>query len=407
MLLVNLAFKNILRSRFRTWVTILAMAFAGAIMIFYACLLEGWLGAVETNAVSMEMGEVQIHAQGFRADPELYTLIPDPGAVLARAGAAGFVGSARLLGGGLAAARENSAGVSIRGVEPESEALTVRLHRHVKAGSWLIPGMRRGVVLGQQLAVILDVGPGDELVLVGQAADGSMANDLFVVQGILKSVGQGIDRAGMFMLADDFREFFALKAGAHEIVLQRAAPSLSLDKATEKLTGLFPTLEVKSWRQLQPTLARLLDLSDVSLAIMLLITDAAVGMLTMNAMLMGVFERISLFGVMKAIGFSGGRLFGLVVLETLLQVTVAALLALAAGLPLSLYFARNPLDFSFLLKESSTIAGVAFEPQWYCLVTPGAVLQPILFLYAVSLVSICYPALKAALLSPLRAIHHQ
>jgi len=407
MLLLNLALKNILRSRFRTWVTILAMAFAGAIMIFYASLLEGWMQAMETNAVSMEMGEVQLHVPGYRDDPELYDVILDPGAALARAESAGFAGSARLLGSGLAAAQENSTGVAIRGIEPEAEARVVRLHRHVKAGSWLVPGERNGVVLGQQLAVILDVGPGDELVLVGQAADGSMANDLFVVQGILKSVGQGIDRAGLFMPADDFRAFFALAEGAHEIVLQRFDPDLPLDDAVNVLAGLFPGLEVKSWRQLQPTLARLLDLSDVSLAIMLLITYAAVGMLTMNAMLMGVFERIPVFGVMKAIGFSGVRLFGLVVCETLLQITLAALLALGAGLPLSAYFARRPLDFSFLLRESSTIAGVAFEPQWYCRVTPGSVLLPIFFLYAVGLVSICYPALKAALLSPVRAVHHQ
>lgn len=407
MLVLNLAWKNILRYRHRTWVTILAMAFAGAIMIFYASLLEGWMQAMETNVVSMEMGEVQIHAPGYRDDPDLYTLIADPAEALARAAAAGFAGSARLLGGGLAAAKENSAGVAIRGIEPEAEAQVVRLHRHVKAGSWLVPGARRGVVLGQQLAVILGVRPGDELVLVGQAADGSMANDLFVVQGILKSVGQGIDRAGLFMLADDFRDFFTLGAGAHEIVLQRANPVLSLDAAAQTLAGLFPGLEVKNWRQLQPTLARLLDLSDVSLAIMLLIIYAAVGMLTMNAMLMGVFERIPVFGVMKAIGFSGFRLFGLVVWETLLQVTLASLLALAAGLPLSLYFAHKPLDFSFLLKESSTIAGVAFEPQWYCRVTTESVLLPIFFLYVVGLVAICYPALKAALLSPVRAIHHQ
>jgi ABC-type antimicrobial peptide transport system permease subunit len=114
-----------------------------------------------------------------------------------------------------------------------------------------------------------------------------------------------------------------------------------------------------------------------------------------------------MFGVMKAIGFSGFRLFSLVVCETLLQVSVAALFALAAGLPLSLYFARKPLDFSFLVKESSTIAGVAFEPQWYCRVTPDSVLLPILFLYVVALIAICYPAMKAALLSPVRAIHHQ
>ena len=80
---------------------------------------------------------------------------------------------------------------------------------------------------------------------------------------------------------------------------------------------------------------------------------------------------------MKAVGFSGGRLFGLIVCETLIQVSAASLIAVAVGLPLSSYFERNPIDFSFLLKGSSTIAGIAFEPQWYSQVTVSTVLQPV------------------------------
>lgn len=406
MLVLNLACRNVLRYRFRSGVTIAAMAFAGGIMIFYASLLEGWLRAMETNAVAMEMGELQIHAPGYLFDPDIYTVIPDPEAVLEQASEAGFIASARLLGGGLAAAHENSTGVSIRGIDPESEARVVRLHNHIRDGDWLAPGMTGEVVIGQQLATILGVGPGGEIVLIGQAADGSMANDLFIVRGVLKSVGQGIDRAGLFMSGQDFREFFSLRQGVHEIVLNRADFTIPLDKATRDLAGRFPGQEVKNWRQLQPTLARLLDLSNVSLVIMLLVTYAAVGMLIMNAMLMGVFERMPVFGVMKAVGFSGLRLFGLIFCETLIQVTIASVIAVAAGWPLSLYFERRPIDFSFLISESSTIAGIAFEPQWYCRVTAGSILLPVVFLYGVALVAICYPALKAALISPMRAIHH-
>jgi ABC-type lipoprotein release transport system permease subunit len=406
MMIPGLALKNTMRYRQRTWVTVAAMAFAGCIMIFYAGLLQGWLQAMETNAVSMETGEIQIHAPGYRVDPDIYNFIADAREVLQQAEAAGFAGSARLLGSGLAAARENSTGVSIRGIDPGAEKQVVLLHRHIHRGEWLSDDAPGEVVLGQQLATILDVGPGDELVLIAQAADGSMANDLYRVRGVLKSVGQGIDRAGLFMLGQDFRSFFVFETGAHEIVIRRPDASIPLAEASARLSLLFPALEVKNWRELQPTLARLLDLSDVSLIIMLLITYAAVGMLTMNAMLMGVFDRIPVFGVMKAVGFSGARLFGLVVAETMIQVTIASLIAVGAGLPLSWYFSIHPIDFSFLLRESSTIAGVAFEPQWYCRVTGSSVLLPILFLYCVALASICYPALKAAMISPVDAIHH-
>ena len=406
MQVLRLAIKNIVRYQQRTLITILAMAFAGAIMIFYAGLMEGWLRAMETNAVSMEMGEVQIHAPGYRDDPDLYTLITDEGTILEQIKQEGFIAAGRLLGGGLAAAKENSTGVSIRGVDLKAEQQVVLLHNHIRSGSWLSENDRKGVVVGRQLAMILDVQPGSELVLVGQAADGSLANDLYTVRGVLKSVGQGIDRGGLFMNDQAFREFFVLDHGVHEIVLQRVDYSESLAAATQRLTALFPELEVENWRQLQPTLARLLDLSNVSLVIMLLITYAAVGMLTMNAMLMGVFERIPQFGVMKAVGFSGLRLFGLIFIETFFQVSIATLLAVGGGLPLSLYFEKHPIDFSFLLQGSSTIAGIAFEPQWYCQVTIDSVVLPVVFLYVVAMVAIIYPAVKAAMISPVEAIHH-
>lgn len=407
MQLLSLAMKNVLRYRHRTWVTVLAMAFAGGIMIFYAGLVEGWLGAMETNAVSMEMGEIQVHARGYRDDPDLYTVIPDYRSVVSQADSLGLVASARLLGGGLAAAHENSTGVGIRGIDLETEKQVVLLQNHVFSGTWLTAAGSRQVVLGYWLAKILDVQPGSEIVLVGQAADGSMANDLFIVQGVLKSVAQGIDRGGLIMSEQDFRDFFVLPEGVHEIVLKRVADDVPIEQAVEELATAFPELEVLSWRQLQPTLARLLDLSDVSMIIMLMITYAAVGMLTMNAMLMGVFERIPVFGVMKAIGFSGVKLFFLIFCETLVLVSMASVLAFALGTPLSYFFETHPIDFSFFLSESSTIAGVAFEPQWYCVVTLNSIVMPVLFLYIVSLVSILYPAWKAARISPVEAIHHR
>lgn len=407
MQLISLAFKNVLRYRHRTWVTVLAMAFAGGIMILYASLVEGWLGSMETNAISMEMGEIQIHAKEYRSNPDLYTVISDFNSVIRQAGSMGLIATPRLLGGGLAAAHENSTGVSIRGIEPELEEKVVLLQNHVFAGEWLTATDSKQVVLGYQLAKILGVQPGSEIVLVAQAADGSMANDLFTVKGVLKSVGQGIDRGGLIMGDMDFREFFALSDGVHEIVLKQANNDKPLEQAVDELETAFSEFEVLSWRKLQPTLARLLDLSDVSMIIMLMITYAAVGMLTMNAMLMGVFERIPVFGVMKAVGFSGLRLFLLIFCETFLLCSMASLLAFIFGMPLSYYFENHPIDFSFLLSDSSTIAGIAFEPQWYCVVTPNSIFMPLLFLYIIALTSILYPAWKAARISPVEAIHHR
>jgi ABC-type lipoprotein release transport system permease subunit len=383
------------------------MAFACAIMIFYASLLEGWLAGMEKNAVGMDLGEMQIHAEGFRSDPDLYKIVAEEESVLATLDREGFAAAPRLFASGLAAAGNASSGIELRGVDLAREPLVTSLNQHVWQGHWLAEDDQAGVVVGRKLARILGLKLGDEVVVVAQASDGSMANELFQVRGILKSVAEGVDRSGFFITAATFRRLMIIPHGAQQIVVKRQVATEDLTRATARLARLLPEYEVRNWRQLQPVLARLFEMSDISLVIMLLITYAAVGILTLNALLMSVFERIPEFGVMKALGFSPWGLFAMIVVESMLQVTVAVLLALAAGLPFAYYFSSHPIDFSGFVQASSTIAGVALDAKWYTVVTVNSVVLPVFFLYLVAGLAIIYPALKAAMLKPLAAIYHR
>jgi ABC-type lipoprotein release transport system permease subunit len=383
------------------------MAFACAIMIFYASLLEGWLAGMEKNAVGMDLGEMQIHAEGFRSDPDLYKIVAEEESVLATLDREGFAAAPRLFASGLAAAGNASSGIELRGVDLAREPLVTSLNQHVWQGHWLAEDDQAGVVVGRKLARILGLKLGDEVVVVAQASDGSMANELFQVRGILKSVAEGVDRSGFFITAATFRRLMIIPHGAQQIVVKRQVATEDLTRATARLARLLPEYEVRNWRQLQPVLARLFEMSDISLVIMLLITYAAVGILTLNALLMSVFERIPEFGVMKALGFSPWGLFAMIVVESMLQVTVAVLLSLAAGLPFAYYFSSHPIDFSGFVQASSTIAGVALDAKWYTVVTVNSVVLPVFFLYLVAGLAIIYPALKAAMLKPLAAIYHR
>ena len=401
------AYRNILRSRQRSLLTIGAMAFAGFIMIFYATLMEGLLWTTEQNVVGLDLGEIQIHAPGYRLDPDLYTSISNGDSVISRIEKMGFAAAPRLYAYGLAAAGSSSAGVRLRGVDLKAEPQVSRISRHLLAGQWLAGNDPKGVVLGRKLARTLSVKVGAEVVVVGQAADGSLANDLFQVRGILRAVGAGVDQAGFFMSIESFRKLMALPRGVHEIVVVRRNSADDLGQSTRNLSALYPDLEVLNWRQLQPVVARIVDISNYSLMIMLLITYAAVGILTLNAMLMSVFERIPELGVMKALGVSPWRIFGLILTEAMLQAGAAVALALATAVPLSAYFARHPLDFLWFIKETSSIAGVALEPVWYCRITPATIVGPAGFLFGMAVLAVLYPAGKAAVIRPLKAIYHR
>jgi len=406
MKIVPYAFRNVWRSRQRTFVTISAMAFAGFIMIFYASIMEGFVRNMERNAVGMNLGDVQIHAPGYREDPDLYKRIENPAEIIEKLESVGFAATLRLYGFGLASSGTSSAGVRMRGIDMQNEANVTQMHRHVLEGSWLIETDPKGVVIGRKLARTLGVKPGDEVVILSQATDGSMANDLYTLRGILKSVGDSVDRTALLMTEESFRELMVLPDGAHEIAAMRTDNTTDLQAATEKAIKIAPTLEVKNWRELQPLLSRMNDLIDSSLIFMLLIAYIAIGMVVLNATLMSVFERIHELGIMKAIGLSPLRTAALIFTEAMIKTTAAALLAIAIGVPLSLYYQSHGIDLS-AITSGGTITGIAFDPVLHSLLTYESVAMPVVLLFAVVGLSAIYPALKAALIVPVKAIYYR
>ncbi len=409
-MLIRFAFRNLWRHRHRTFVTIAAMGLAGSVMIFYAALMEGMLYDSKRNAISMNSGEIQVHVENYRRDPDLYKRMPNSEQIVHKLQQAGFNAAPRLYGFALAAAGTASSGIKMSAIDIDYESQVTKIHHHVMHGEWLSKDLPYDVVIGRKLARTLDVSVGDEVVIVGQAADGSMADALFNIRGILKSVGEEIDRAGFYMNVATFRELMVIPEGSHEIAIMpqadlRDSHINSLDDRVVQVKELFPELEVLSWKKLLPAIAEILEMTDASIIVMILITYIAVGMVILNAMLMGVFERIREFGVMKALGFSPWQIFGMIMLESQIQVALAALITVGVGVPLSLYFSVHGIDLT-QFTSGFTFGGIALDPIWRALLTPQAVIMPVALLFGIATLAVIYPAIKAAIIRPIEAIHH-
>jgi len=406
MKILTIASRNVFRNWHRTLVTTLAMGFAGFIMILFASLMQGLLQASEKNAVSMDLGDIQVHSFDYLEDPDLYKVIKDPDLIITGLKKAGFYAAKRLYGFGLISAGSASAGIQLHGIDLQAESGVTQINQHILKGSWLEEDDPDGVVLGRKLARTLGVSPGDELIFLGQATDGSMANNVYRIKGILKSVGEEIDRTGVYINEKTFRELMILPEGAHEIALMRPDRTTDLAEATREVSRIAAGYETLNWRELKPVIARILDLADSQMIILVVITYTAVAMLVLNAMLMTVFERIRELGIMKAIGVTPGQLMLLVYAETFIQVSVAALLAVLSGVSLSRYFEHKGIDLSSF-AEGASFGGVAVDPVWKAYLTPKAVAVPVIFLFIISFLAVLYPAVKAALIQPVKAIRHR
>jgi len=404
MSILRMAWRNVWRNRRRTLVTVAATTLAFTVMVLYSSLVQGYMLTMESNLLDLELGDVQIHAPEYRDNPSLYSSVETSEALLQRFDEEGFPASARLLGFGLGAAEEASSGVQIRGIDVLRDAQVSRIDERVREGEWLDPAEPYQVVLGAQLARTLVVEPGDELILLSQASDGSTANDLFLVRGVIYPVGEGIDRAGVFMTEAAFRQFFAFPTGAHEIIVRRPE-GMELGALGEAVTALAPEARVETWRELSPTLASMLDSVKGMMVFVFLIIYIAIGILILNAMLMAVFERIREFGVLKAIGYAPLQVFLIILTECAIITALAVTLGMTLAVP-GLWFLVN-VGMNMSQLGGMAMMGMVLDPVWRGIVNPSVITMPLFtLLFIVGLASL-YPATKAAWISPIRAIQHR
>ncbi|MEO0602721.1 MAG: ABC transporter permease, partial [Myxococcota bacterium] len=238
MRILKLAWRNVWRNARRSSVTIAAMTIALVIELLYSGLISGMMIGMEDNAISLDTGDIQVTTPDYLTRPSLYEVVEDQPEKVGALEADGYRVTRRLYSGGLAASGDSSAGVAFVGLDPENDAKVLDLHRYVGEGAWLDASDPLGVVIGRGLARTLGVGLGSEIVVLSQGTDGSMANELFQVRGIMMTVAASIDRRTILMNEQTFRDLLVLPEGSHKLIVRRPVNS-ELVQAGDALRATF------------------------------------------------------------------------------------------------------------------------------------------------------------------------
>ena len=400
----SLAWRNIWRNKRRTIVSMATMVVAIVITLNYSALVAGLLSKMTSDALDVETGAVQIHAPGYLDRPSLYTNMKDSDAILARLKKQDIAACPRLLGAGLVASGDNSAGAMLYGIDIARDAQVLSISQKVQQGQWLSPEQPDGVVIGRKMAHSLGVKTGSELIVLSQASDGSTANALYHVRGVLRTVGDATDRAGLFMSQGAFRELMAYSGGAHRIVVKRpkVLDTVWLKAQVKKAA---PEQDVMSWSDLNPILATMMQSVSAMIGIFFFIINIAIGIVVLNAMLMAVFERIREFGVLKALGFGPWGVLKLIYAESLIQVLLSVVIGLIIAAPILWYLVVAGINMGQL--AGTDMMGMNMMEVWKAELSLQVFVQPISMTIFVVVFAVLYPAYKAAVIQTVEAMRHQ
>ena len=404
-----MAWRNLGRNRRRTALALAAIAIAQTAVLAMDGLMNGWHDSILETMTGPMLGHVQLHAPEWREDRAPDLVINDLERTLANVRATPGVRDAyaRIYAPALVAREIDGHAMVVIGINIEAE----------RAPGGLLEGLpeagvppARGALVGSALARDLGVSVGDELALLGQGADGSMANDLVTVTGLLETPVDLVNRMGLVVHLAAAQEVFAMPDQAHEINVRGTggvdgAPALA--QALRQTEGV-EALEVLTWDQVMPELAQMLDVVSIYGLVVLLIVFLAAAAGVANTMMMATFERRRELGMLLSLGTSPGRVVAIVVSEAVVLGVLGVLIGTLIGGLLVLYQGHIGISFADMAgTEGSTdmaMYGVNVASEIYPSLGAGDYVPGFLGVVVVSVLAALWPAVIASRLEPVEAM---
>lgn len=401
----RIAWRNLWRNRRRTALALAAIGISQALVLVYDGVLRGYGAWMVATVTGPMLGHVQVHAPQWRRERAVDRTIPAVDGLLAALRADPGVASAtaRAWAPALAAVGEEGFAVVVAGVDPAEESAPHAL----LAGATERPGGHRALV-GKLLAEAMGLRPGDVLALVGQGADGSLANDLFTVAGTLDTTVDAVNRSGVVLSLADAAELLALSGAAHELVIRARDPARAGELAAR--LGALPALaglEVLPWQELAPEMVSLIELVYLAGFFLLGVVFVAAAAGVANTQLMSTFERTGELGMLLALGAGPGRVVRLVLAEALALGLAGAALGTALGGGLTLAFSGRGVNLAALAgggPEQLSFGGTRWPMHVYPVLSAADVAWTAGAVLATALLAALWPAVRAARLEPARAL---
>lgn len=366
----------------------------------------GWSDGSYTRIINMftrnRLGHIQVHAQGYLEKPSLYKAINNYEEVGHKIESVKGVltWTPRFLAAGLASVENKTSAVQIIGIDPAQENEATYFNQKIVDGKSFSPHPAHEAILGKSLAEVLKAKVGDQIVILSQAADGSIANDLYQVVGLIESGDQMTDRTAFYLHLQDAQELFVLPGNIHEIaiIVNKLSKVESIAQKINK-TLADPSLDVEPWQEFAKAFYQAMKADVEGMWIMLFVILLIVAVGVLNTVLMAILERTREYGVLKALGTRPKQIFWQIVLEinliTLGGIVIGTALSLLLNHILSIHGIQLPVSFTY--------GGVEYKAL-YSAITPRSIYIPtITVLLAATLVSF-FPAYRAARIAPAKAM---
>ena len=288
------------------------------------------------------------------------------------------------------------------GIDPAEERVVSQIDDAIQKGSFFTGDNARDIVIGADLAELLEVGIGDRVVLtVAQAESGDLSQEMFRVSGIYFFHMKELDRGMAFIRKSKAQSMLGLSSDQiHEIALKFTSTSYGRDK-NYPFWKEFSTNgnEAVGWTVLLPQMEAVFEMSNFSTAMIGVILFGVVALGIINTLFMSLYERMFEFGVLRAVGTRPLAMGRLIIFEAGALAVISIVMGVILGAASTFIFMKTGIDYTGI-----EFAGVTFQHLLYPVMkVKQFVIYPIAVFFFTLLIGL-YPATFAARMRPAEAM---
>ena len=330
--LFKMAFRDLGRNRRRTFFSALAVAIGLALLMLMSSVINGEMGNAIQSAILLQSGHIQIRSATFdenKSSLKWEDLVVNPDQVAAQVSALPQVKAAtpRLFASGFLSTGDESAGVKIYGIDPDSAA-NDPYRMGLLDGSFLAADDRAGRLIGKPAADKLHLQVGDTVGLSVNTSNGDVLEQVFTIRGIYSTNTYAFDAATILLPLAKAQAITQTENHASTIFIL-----LNNDADTDSVVSALQgqNLEILSWRDMNQLIVEFETMANSYIAFFYLIILAITASVIVNTLIMSVYERTREIGILSAVGMRGSRILGLFLAESSFLAVGGVILGLALG----------------------------------------------------------------------------